>query len=285
MTITDDYDSVPSAPPLADDDDVPVVTASRVMAKSSQFVPTASAVATAVPSSSAPRNATVPAGMTAKTVTTTYSDGRQVTTTEYLQPGAKPQRAKGKRSTIIRLGEGQKRKPNTNRANTAITTHLTPLTLAGEGNKMTLDDVPVVTASMAASSPVVPTASVVATAVSNSSAPPRNAAVPAGTMGKTVTTTYSDGRQVTTTEYLQPGASSSMGARPFALAAPSPAASQYHPPRPDRQHRQPHPPQRHNIIHLGLIWAPDLRALRAPIVRQRSRRERIITAVIAQLSV
>mmetsp|Transcript_18192 Transcript_18192/g.32948 ORF Transcript_18192/g.32948 Transcript_18192/m.32948 type:complete len:175 (-) Transcript_18192:373-897(-) len=98
---------------------------------------------------------------------------------------------------------------------------------------MTLDDVPVVTASMAASSPVVPTASVVATAVSNSSAPPRNAAVPAGTMGKTVTTTYSDGRQVTTTEYLQPGASSSMGARPLALAAPSPAASQYHPPRPD----------------------------------------------------
>lgn len=104
---------------------------------------------------------------------------------------------------------------------------------------MTLDDVPVVKASMEASSPdvFVPTASAVATALPSASAPPPrpppNAAVPAGMMGKTVTTTYSDGRQVTTTEYQQPGASSSAGARPAASAAPSPAASHYHPPRTD----------------------------------------------------
>ena len=71
---------------------------------------------------------------------------------------------------------------------------------------------------------------------SSSAPPPRlppNAVVPAGMLAKTVTTTYSDGRQVTTTEYQQPGASSSTGARPLALVAPSPAASQYHPPRED----------------------------------------------------
>mmetsp|Transcript_35021 Transcript_35021/g.84539 ORF Transcript_35021/g.84539 Transcript_35021/m.84539 type:complete len:177 (-) Transcript_35021:1547-2077(-) len=79
-TITDEEDPAPSAPPI---NAVPVVSA----------IPIASAgmpVAASVAATSLPSSAPKPAGMMAKTVTTTYSDGRQVTTTEYQQPGAAP---------------------------------------------------------------------------------------------------------------------------------------------------------------------------------------------------
>lgn len=86
----------------------------------------------------------------------------------------------------------------------------------------------------------VSTTPVKATAIPSfaSSAPPRpppSAAVPAGMVGKTVTTTYPDGRQVTTTEYQPAGVASSVGAPPMASTAPAaaPAASQYHQPRHD----------------------------------------------------
>mmetsp|Transcript_31011 Transcript_31011/g.56792 ORF Transcript_31011/g.56792 Transcript_31011/m.56792 type:complete len:192 (+) Transcript_31011:211-786(+) len=78
MTISEE---VPSAPPRPDDDfgyTVPMAKATPV-------------VATAVPGSISPPAAnasmmasTVPPGMIAKTVTTSYPDGRQVTTTEYV---------------------------------------------------------------------------------------------------------------------------------------------------------------------------------------------------------
>lgn len=85
-TITDEEDPPPSAPPI---NAVPVVKATPI---ASTGTPVAAFAATSL-SSSAPRpppNAAVPTGMVAKTVTTTYSDGRQVTTTEYQQPGAAP---------------------------------------------------------------------------------------------------------------------------------------------------------------------------------------------------
>ena len=59
-------------------------------------------------------------------------------------------------------------------------------------------------------------------------------AIPAGMVAKSITTTYSDGRQETITELVNPGASTITGAVP---TSPTPAASvtvsQYHPPRVD----------------------------------------------------
>eukprot|EP00584_Thalassiosira_punctigera_P017446 CAMPEP_0172551916 /NCGR_PEP_ID=MMETSP1067-20121228/42232_1 /TAXON_ID=265564 ORGANISM="Thalassiosira punctigera, Strain Tpunct2005C2" /NCGR_SAMPLE_ID=MMETSP1067 /ASSEMBLY_ACC=CAM_ASM_000444 /LENGTH=130 /DNA_ID=CAMNT_0013339783 /DNA_START=219 /DNA_END=612 /DNA_ORIENTATION=- len=78
-----------------------------------------------------------------------------------------------------------------------------------------------------ASVPVAKATPIVASAVPSSSAP----AVPAGMNAKTVTTTYPDGRQVTTTEYEPAGASSAAAAA--ASSAPTPPAAAYHAPRRD----------------------------------------------------
>ncbi len=57
-------------------------------------------------------------------------------------------------------------------------------------------------------------------------------AVPAGMAKRTVTTTYSDGRQETVTEFQNPGASSAFaGTAP--MSAPPVTVSQHHPPRLD----------------------------------------------------
>jgi hypothetical protein len=63
-------------------------------------------------------------------------------------------------------------------------------------------------------------------------------AIPAGMVAKSVTTTYSDGRQETVTEFVNPGASTFPCAVPTSSApapapAPSVTVSQYHPPRMD----------------------------------------------------
>eukprot|EP01082_Thalassiosira_pseudonana_P007483 g6758.t1 g6758 contig23:1157494-1158162(-) len=92
MTITND-DSAPSAPPLSERD-IPVVTASYTSDAStlSTSVVQASAVVPPVSSASLPPrpapHVAVPTGTVAKTVTTTYADGRQVTVTEYEHPGS-----------------------------------------------------------------------------------------------------------------------------------------------------------------------------------------------------
>eukprot|EP00804_Cyclotella_cryptica_P030325 CCRYP_011869-RA/>CCRYP_011869-RA protein AED:0.29 eAED:0.29 QI:119/1/1/1/0/0/2/288/193 len=80
-TITNCDDTEPSAPPLREAE-IPVVSAYAV---SSDAVP---AVATVPPKAASlpprqPPYAAVPQGMVSKSVTTTYSDGRQVTVTEY----------------------------------------------------------------------------------------------------------------------------------------------------------------------------------------------------------
>ncbi|KAL7526714.1 hypothetical protein ACHAXR_001617 [Thalassiosira sp. AJA248-18] len=78
----------PSAPPMDDgmDEEIPVVKATAVPMSSAASVPLA--MSTSVPPPATAPNASVPAGMVAKSVTTTYADGRQVTVTEYQQPGA-----------------------------------------------------------------------------------------------------------------------------------------------------------------------------------------------------
>lgn len=78
MTVTK-TDPVASAPPL--DDDIPVVAASAIPA-TAEPVLTASATAY-VPSASAAQPA-APPGMSVVTKTTTYPDGRKVTTTDYI---------------------------------------------------------------------------------------------------------------------------------------------------------------------------------------------------------
>lgn len=81
MTITND--ATPSAPPMDDEinvqETVPVVQATAL--------PLGSSISSSTPPRPPP-NVAVPAGMVAKSVTTTYADGRQVTVTEYQQAGA-----------------------------------------------------------------------------------------------------------------------------------------------------------------------------------------------------
>lgn len=74
MTITNDE---PSAPPLNEDVDIPIVAATAIPATAD--ISTASA--TAYVSNTQPK---APPGMTMVTNTTTYPDGRKVTTTEYV---------------------------------------------------------------------------------------------------------------------------------------------------------------------------------------------------------
>eukprot|EP00585_Thalassiosira_rotula_P012165 CAMPEP_0196142276 /NCGR_PEP_ID=MMETSP0910-20130528/11475_1 /TAXON_ID=49265 /ORGANISM="Thalassiosira rotula, Strain GSO102" /LENGTH=144 /DNA_ID=CAMNT_0041403573 /DNA_START=153 /DNA_END=588 /DNA_ORIENTATION=+ len=74
-------EEVPSAPPLPDDDFGTTVP----MAKATPVVATAVQGSIQPPAANASMMAsTVPPGMVAKTVTTSYPDGRQVTTTEYV---------------------------------------------------------------------------------------------------------------------------------------------------------------------------------------------------------
>ncbi|KAL7531870.1 hypothetical protein ACHAWF_003939 [Thalassiosira exigua] len=95
MTIREEEDALPSAPPLQEHIPiVPVVQAEPIQGSVAPAAAsaTASAVSAESLTSSAPRpppKAAVPPGMVANTVTTTYPDGRQVTVTDYVPaPGS-----------------------------------------------------------------------------------------------------------------------------------------------------------------------------------------------------
>ena len=80
MTVTE---VEPSAPTANDDAAIPTVTATTLEADTA-FVPTASAVVAEDDTTPAK---SCPPGMKMKTVTTTYPDGRKVTTTEFVPEG------------------------------------------------------------------------------------------------------------------------------------------------------------------------------------------------------
>jgi len=80
MTVTE---VEPSAPTTNDDAAIPTVTATTLETDTA-FVPTASAVVAEDDTTPAK---SCPPGMKMKTVTTTYPDGRKVTTTEFVPEG------------------------------------------------------------------------------------------------------------------------------------------------------------------------------------------------------
>ena len=77
MTLANPKDAEPSAPPLSESD-IPVVSATAYPVSSSE-----PSTALSLPPRPPP-NVAVPQGMVAKTTTTKYSDGREVTVTEYV---------------------------------------------------------------------------------------------------------------------------------------------------------------------------------------------------------
>lgn len=84
-TIIDDKDATePSAPPLSES--IPVVSAYAV--PNDQPAATSNPPASSVSMPRPPPNVAVPKGMVAKTVTTKYADGREVTVTEFVSAEA-----------------------------------------------------------------------------------------------------------------------------------------------------------------------------------------------------